>query len=158
MNKSSLIQCYKCQGFGHSASNCYRKANCRCCSEKHESKNCPKREVPLSRCINCSGSPEANSAECPVYVKVLECKLKKAKTNSNVKPNSPLTCNDSHFPKLKTKGPTPFQLPIKSLSWPIALSTTPIVENPPSFSSCIQDIKELFKLCNILKIKSSIKI
>ena len=94
-NLCPLIQCFK---FGHLASSCYRIANCRFCSEKHDSKNCPKREVPLLRCIHCSGSHEANSVECPVYVKVLEYKLKKAKTYLNVKPNSPLTCNDSQFP------------------------------------------------------------
>jgi hypothetical protein len=89
---------------------------------------------------------------------VLEYKIKKAKTNSNVKSNSSLTWNPSHFPQLKTKGPTSFQSPAKAPSWPTTSSTIPDIEgNPSSLSSCFQDIKELIKLCNFVKIKSCIQ-
>jgi hypothetical protein len=77
-------------------------------------------------------------------------KIKKTNFNSN----SSLTWNASHFPQLKTKGPTPFQPPRKAPSWPTTSSTISDIEgNPTSHSSCL----ELLKLGNFVKIKSCIQ-
>ena len=39
-----IIQCFKCQGFGHKAPNCTKKPKCVVCGEAHSHKNCPKRK------------------------------------------------------------------------------------------------------------------
>ena len=37
----SILQCFKCQGFGHKALNCTKKEKCVVCGEAHSHKNCP---------------------------------------------------------------------------------------------------------------------
>ena len=40
----SILQCFKCQGFGHKALNCTKKEKCVVCGEAHSHKNCPNKE------------------------------------------------------------------------------------------------------------------
>ena len=37
----SILQCFKCQGFGHKAPNCTKNEICVMCGESHLDKNCP---------------------------------------------------------------------------------------------------------------------
>lgn len=60
----SVTQCYKCQGFGHTAIKCREEQpRCKNCSERHDSRNCT---VQTLKCPNCrSRSHNAASANCP---------------------------------------------------------------------------------------------
>ena len=40
----SILQCFKCQGFGHMAPNCTINEKCVACGEAHSHKNCPNKE------------------------------------------------------------------------------------------------------------------
>ena len=40
----SILQCFKCQSFGHKALNCTKKEKCVVCGEAHSHKNCPNKE------------------------------------------------------------------------------------------------------------------
>lgn len=67
-------QCYNCQNFGHSASNCFRPYRCVKCTNNHKPGDCP---LPMLRensavtlnpsCVNCGEAHSANFRGCKVY-------------------------------------------------------------------------------------------
>ena len=63
----SILQCYKCQGFGHKAQNCRKSQKCVVCGGAHSQKNCPNKEKRSPRCANCRGPHVANYKGCPAY-------------------------------------------------------------------------------------------
>ena len=66
--------CFKCQGFGHTASRCQRKETCARCAGEHNSRHCQLQNVCFA---NCRGSHTSRSTRCSVYLwasKVQECK------------------------------------------------------------------------------------
>ena len=56
----SILQCYKCQGFGHKAPNCTKNQKCVVCGGAHSHKNCPNKEKRNPKCANCRGPHVAN--------------------------------------------------------------------------------------------------
>jgi hypothetical protein len=59
-----LTQCFQCQGFGHLARECPRKADppiCRKCTGAHRAQEC--KEAP--KCANCDGEHPSSSGKCP---------------------------------------------------------------------------------------------
>ena len=51
----SVMQCYNCQFFGHSAKTCRSKQKCLICGENHSHKGCPSRESRKPTYANCNG-------------------------------------------------------------------------------------------------------
>ena len=49
----SILQCLKCQGFGHKVPNCNKKPKCVVCGESHSYKNCPNKDKRKPKCANC---------------------------------------------------------------------------------------------------------
>lgn len=65
-NQKQIVQCQRCQTWGHSRQNCTRKPRCSRCAESHEIVQCPNRDFE-SKCANCGGQHRAISTTCPVY-------------------------------------------------------------------------------------------
>ena len=63
----SILQCFKCQGFGHKAPNCTKNEKCVVCGEAHSYKNCPNKEKRKPKCANCRGPHFASYRGCPAY-------------------------------------------------------------------------------------------
>ena len=63
----SILQCFKCQGFGHKAPNCTKNEKCAVCGEAHSHKNCPNKGKRKRKSANCTGSHVANYRGCPAY-------------------------------------------------------------------------------------------
>jgi hypothetical protein len=59
----SPLRCFRCQKFGHTANYCKQEQVCVCGRRLHEGSSCVE---PLV-CVNCSGSHNARSKNCPVY-------------------------------------------------------------------------------------------
>jgi len=57
-------QCYRCQGFGHSAKYCKSAEKCVICAGPHNVKECLNRESGEKKCVNCKGTHAANSGGC----------------------------------------------------------------------------------------------
>jgi len=58
------LQCFKCNGFGHSSASCPNSNRCLICAEDHDYKNCPnksKQDQSILKCVNCSGNHSACS-------------------------------------------------------------------------------------------------
>ena len=65
----SVMQCYNCESFGHSAKTCRSKQKCLICGENHSHKECPNRELRKPTCANCKGPHVASYKGCPEYKK-----------------------------------------------------------------------------------------
>ena len=63
----SILQCFKCQGFGYKAANCTKTEKCVVCGEAHSHKSCPSKEKGKPICANCRGPHVANYRGCPGY-------------------------------------------------------------------------------------------
>ena len=64
VNKN-VIQCYKCQKYGHTANICYNNTiRCRFCSKEHESKNCDQKGN--LKCANCGENHKSSAYNCKV--------------------------------------------------------------------------------------------
>lgn len=86
-------QCYRCQGFGHSSTNCNLAPRCVKCLDSHLTEDCPKktRDQP-AQCCNCGGNHPANFRQCKErekYLKIMRERQDqlKAKTTKPPKTN-----------------------------------------------------------------------
>lgn len=77
----TVIQCFKCQQFGHTAQKCTNETRCLKCGVDHESKSCSSATL---YCANCRGNHAACSRSCPNLKKVEEERISRAwKTAAN---------------------------------------------------------------------------
>lgn len=82
---SEIIQCYKCQGFWHTANHCRNDIRCVRCGDNHSVECCPRpKNNPL--CCNCGGNHHAAYKFCPVKLQ-LQNSVKVAFSFAN-KPNN----------------------------------------------------------------------
>ena len=65
----SVMQCFNCQSFGHSAKNCRSKQKCLICGESHSHHEWPNKEARKPKCANCSGPHVVSYKGCPEYKK-----------------------------------------------------------------------------------------
>jgi len=63
--KQGVLQCYRCQGFGHIAASCNCEPKCQKCGGEHGRQEC---DVSEPKCANCGGAHTASSYECSRYV------------------------------------------------------------------------------------------
>ena len=76
----SILQCYKCCGFGHVAKDCDKKICCSYCAGEHRSDTCKSRKN--LKCVNCCAAQlpnishaASNRAVCPILCKKIERKI-----------------------------------------------------------------------------------
>lgn len=74
LKKRNYTQCYRCQRFGHSQSNCNMTPRCVKCTGYHYYKDCvvKKTENTVPYCHNCKGQHTANYTKCPTLIEYLE--------------------------------------------------------------------------------------
>ena len=67
-NRVHVTQCYQCQKFGHTKTNCKSDVQvCRFCSGNHISKSCPvKGNIDSYKCANCDSNHSTTYYKCPV--------------------------------------------------------------------------------------------
>lgn len=100
ISKRELIQCKKCQAWGHATANCHLNVvRCVKCAGSHRSYDCDKSKDAAALCCNCSGKHPASSPDCPIYKKAVETKHKRnaqpapASDRQRYKPAPPPTTN-----------------------------------------------------------------
>lgn len=73
-HRQEVVQCFRCQRFGHSARHCMMQSRCVKCSQSHARGSCQNtdRSSP-AYCVNCGemGHP-ANFRQCPKYLAAVE--------------------------------------------------------------------------------------
>jgi len=55
-----FFQCYRCQAFGHTSANCYKRPICVKCAQTHLTSECIKSPDTPTKCCNCSGDHPAS--------------------------------------------------------------------------------------------------
>lgn len=80
-----IIQCHRCQHWGHATSNCYGKITCLKCSENHLTRDCTKTLDTPAKCANCHENHPANSSNCKVYQKIIQKKQEKAESQPQMR-------------------------------------------------------------------------
>lgn len=69
---SDIVQCHRCQQFGHTKTYCRRPFVCVKCGLGHPSPNCPNDRNSTPRCIHCLKTHTANYKGCAVYKTLVE--------------------------------------------------------------------------------------
>lgn len=67
MNNKVIIQCHRCQMWGHATSNCKAAPKCLKCAMNHQTRDCKKPVTDTPKCANCQGAHTANNIVCPIY-------------------------------------------------------------------------------------------
>lgn len=92
---NDIVQCYRCQQFGHSKTYCRKRFNCVKCGLNHPTDNCPKPDNTPPQCVNCMEHHTANYKGCEVYKEILKKKNAYRRQNRNA-------------PEPRSSGFTPF--------------------------------------------------
>jgi hypothetical protein len=69
LKKKEIVQCKKCQRYGHTKSYCWYNYRCVKCGQDHDTLTCPKKKsdnIP-PKCVLCNGEHPANYKGCTVY-------------------------------------------------------------------------------------------
>lgn len=107
--KREVIQCKRCQRFGHSKNQCFRPFRCVKCGNDHPTATCTKLPETDAVCANCQGSHPASYRGCNKYKEYKERILKiKVKPDSN---KARQTIVHTHQPKAAPEEPQPSAQP-----------------------------------------------
>jgi len=113
--KGRIVQCHRCQAFGHGTRNCSMKKRCENCSEEHDSETCPTKAPEATKCANCNGSHRSTDPDCPSRHNYNLSRQKTSTiTHRQPKPSGqpPPALTNANFPPLKHLGlPTPANAP-----------------------------------------------
>lgn len=68
--KKEVVQCKRCQNYGHTKSYCYSPFKCVKCGESHETSKCTKPLSVPAKCALCNGEHPASYKGCPIYKEI----------------------------------------------------------------------------------------
>ncbi|CAH2208049.1 jg26164 [Pararge aegeria aegeria] len=93
--KKEIIQCKRCQRFGHSKNQCFRPYRCVKCGSAHPTTTCTKKPDTEATCANCDEKHPASYKGCKVYkqyrerILKLDPKTKETPMPSNIEMKNP---------------------------------------------------------------------
>lgn len=102
-----LVQCYRCQQFGHTKSYCKKPFRCVKCGLDHSTTLCTKNISTPPKCVHCLQSHTANYKGCHIYQQLMHQKrtaigrIQRQPRNDQVPPNS------QEFPQFNMPGNIP---------------------------------------------------
>lgn len=67
---TDIVQCKRCQRYGHSKNYCHLEPRCVKCTGSHLYINCPKNPNQPPQCVNCGENHPANYRGCSLYSKI----------------------------------------------------------------------------------------
>ena len=71
-NTNNIIQCSRCQQYGHTKAYCNKPSMCVKCGGSHNSKECRKSEEALAKCALCGGNHPATYKVCEYYKNLIK--------------------------------------------------------------------------------------
>lgn len=169
-NTNPVIQCFKCQEFGHVAKNCFKEIKCVICASDHKSSECTVKNSNNTNdlvCANCNGHHTASFKECPVYLKVLNNRTEFNNRKNNNKKQLRFSTLGMPVNRQADVNSTPSRKTYKeALSHGVRarndnhnndIGNNKYEETNFSFSSVIHELKCLFSNINYNKVMSVLK-
>lgn len=106
---NELVQCHRCQLFGHTKTYCKRTPACVKCGMAHKTTDCPKAPSTPAKCIHCGQDHPASCRGCSVYQQLLR---RRYGQQTNVTRNTRNIVNVpefnvNNFPTLKGRATNP---------------------------------------------------
>ena len=62
-----IVQCKRCQRYGHTQNYCNRPFYCVECGERHDTRSCTKPKTEPAKCALCEGPHPASYKRCPIH-------------------------------------------------------------------------------------------
>ena len=97
-----VMQCFKCQQFGHSAKECRNATRCLRCSQEHSVEECTVQKAN-AKCSNCGGAHATVYRGCPAYQQKLTEASRKINENKISDVAKTLKRNDTLNSRYKLK-------------------------------------------------------
>lgn len=79
---NDIVQCFRCQQFGHTKSYCRKPYKCVKCGLDHSTSECTKTINTPPQCVNCLSNHTANYKGCEIYQKLIS-----KRTNTGLRNN-----------------------------------------------------------------------
>lgn len=95
-----IVQCTKCQKYGHTQKYCSRQPRCVKCGKNHLTRDCAKDDNTPAKCALCDENHPANYKGCKEYKAILNRRLKSLKRTEGI--NSETPKQESINPKSST--------------------------------------------------------
>lgn len=117
INMKKMIQCHRCQMWGHATSNCYSTTKCAKCAGNHWTSECNETPDNAPKCINCNGDHYAYDIKCPTYEeKIEQINAKKQPVMPKQQTNKQFNVqNKAEFPNIRYRpAPVPHTNPWKT--------------------------------------------
>lgn len=92
-----IVQCHRCQDFGHTKSYCRRNFRCVKCGLGHSTAECTKLANTPPKCVHCSSNHTANYRGCTAYQKLIHSKSINKNRNTQDSPNHDFRRPSLHF-------------------------------------------------------------
>lgn len=117
--KKEVLQCKRCQRFGHSKNQCFRPFRCVKCGNDHPTNTCTKTPDTEAACANCQGKHPASYKGCMKYKQYKEKILKLKPTQqpkdvhvtSHLKHSTNVTNQHPTQDKSESNKSTPYTVP-----------------------------------------------
>ncbi|BES89815.1 Associated with zinc fingers [Nesidiocoris tenuis] len=154
--KKTVIQCTKCQSYGHSKNYCHRRPKCVKCDGLHATESCPKQANLPPVCTNCKGNHTANYKGCPIHVNLQKQRKYPNTTNltsskaTGTAPQLPgLDLDKNHFPPLPQDNVPQLRPTLHRPSYSQAAASPPNGANDNSITSTL--LKKIDQLIGLLQ-------
>jgi hypothetical protein len=149
----TVMQCYRCQAFGHMTTDCKNDQKCLRCGQNHRHIEC-KAEKLL--CANCGGEHTSNNSICERYQAILVTKMEKIE-KSRILRSQKSRAKAIVSQRLGTPSARPTFSSTK-FNWPsLPTQQTPKEDNSSLILAAIQSIKKEIKQ-DIEKLREDVNI
>jgi hypothetical protein len=88
-HKNTIVQCTRCQEYGHTRKYCTKPFNCVKCGGPHDTQSCRKSRDTPAKCALCSGNHTANYKGCTVYRDLINSRNKDNPKSTKNTPQQP---------------------------------------------------------------------
>ena len=136
--KKEIVQCKRCQRYGHTQKYCNHTFRCIKCAGTHTTDQCSKSLETPAKCIHCQGDHPANYKGCSAYKTLYSNKYPKLRTKEVTyqTPSSPKFTFTPIPPTNQTPSPTKFTTPSTSYAQAVqGTRNTPNSHRDPPQSS-----------------------
>lgn len=79
-----IVQCHRCQDFGHTKSYCKKDFRCVKCGKDHATGQCTKLPTTPAKCVHCNNEHTASYRGCVVYQKLLHSRNIRTNKTQNI--------------------------------------------------------------------------